>query len=528
MKKKILGFLLLGTIIISSFAGCSSDNKGEDGNIETVKGGVQIIDHPLEATVDGEVRCTGAFPEIKLSDEYQKKYPKLNDRIAEQNDNWSSGTHESVEAYAVGAAEDNTKYYDNATIELKRFDDRIFSLVYRDDFMFDSDEETNWIITFNYDVATGELVKLSTVVTDEKAFAKIVREKLDEKYPKFKGTYDDYFCSDCADEDPFIYKLNNDTFNWLLTENGLALYFSDYEIASTDEEMDILISAEEIKDIIQPIYNTASTKNVDKVVTYKRAEVESFEAEDRDYLFEEPYGDGEVEDSAIANPTWKKYKSKDCKPAAEKHISLTETKKDSSDYLDTEVWATKNGFEYARMPYSDDKYRYDPVGGGEYGYEYQGINIWDKDTDEYVASFDLSLVCNGPDEESDDISSANQFINWVQVVDNTLYASIGHNGYSSEEPWSNYMVAIDMKTKKLLWRSEPNVSNFNNFKIVDDTIICGYGFTAEPDYLYLLDRFTGDKVDEIKLESAPSQFEVRDDILYVATYNTAYEFKINR
>ena len=180
------------------------------------------------------------------------------------------------------------------------------------------------------------------------------------------------------------------------------------------------------------------------------------------------------------------------------------------------------------MPYSDDKYRYDPVGGGEYGYEYQGINIWDKDTDEYVASFDLSLVCNGPDEESDDISSANQFINWVQVVDNTLYASIGHNGYSSEEPWSNYMVAIDMKTKKLLWRSEPNVSNFNNFKIVDDTIICGYGFTAEPDYLYLLDRFTGDKVEEIKLDSAPSQFEVRDDVLYVATYNTAYEFKINR
>ncbi|MBQ8488560.1 MAG: hypothetical protein IJ535_02145 [Pseudobutyrivibrio sp.] len=83
-----------------------------------------------------------------------------------------------------------------------------------------------------------------------------------------------------------------------------------------------------------------------------------------------------------------------------------------------------------------------------------------------------------------------------------------------------------MKTKKLLWRSEPNVSNFNNFKIVDDTIICGYGFTEEPDYLYLLDRYTGDKVEEIKLDSAPYQFEVRDDILYVATYNTAYEFAI--
>ena len=142
----------------------------------------------------------------------------------------------------------------------------------------------------------------------------------------------------------------------------------------------------------------------------------------------------------------------------------------------------------------------------------------DKDTDEYVASFDLSLVCNGPDEESDDISSANQFINWVQVVDNTLYASIGHNGYSSEEPWSNYMVAIDMKTKKLLWRSEPNVSNFNNFKIVDDTIICGYGFTEEPDYLYLF--IMECILWSVKVMTSISAFAVVFSMLLIGVYNS--------
>jgi len=64
--------------------------------------------------------------------------------------------------------------------------------------------------------------------------------------------------------------------------------------------------------------------------------------------------------------------------------------------------------------------------------------------------------------------------------------------------------------------------------VVGDTIICGYGFTAEPDYIYLLDRFTGEKYDSIPVNSAADQFQIVDDTLYVATYNTAYEFSITR
>ena len=52
------------------------------------------------------------------------------------------------------------------------------------------------------------------------------------------------------------------------------------------------------------------------------------------------------------------------------------------------------------------------------------------------------------------------------------------------------------------------------------------GFTDEPDYIYLLDRFTGQTMDKIKVNTAADQFEVVDDTLFVATYNTAYEFKI--
>ena len=89
-------------------------------------------------------------------------------------------------------------------------------------------------------------------------------------------------------------------------------------------------------------------------------------------------------------------------------------------------------------------------------------------------------------------------------------------------------MAVDLNTYEPLYRSEPLVANGYNFVIVGDTIICGYSFTAEPDYIYLLDKNTGEKYDEIPVNSSPYQFEVRDDTLYVATYNTAYEFKISR
>ena len=105
--------------------------------------------------------------------------------------------------------------------------------------------------------------------------------------------------------------------------------------------------------------------------------------------------------------------------------------------------------------------------------------------------------------------------------------SLIHNGYSSEEPNSNYMVAIDPNTGYVLWRSEPLVANSDNFLLINDTIVCGYGFTAEPDFIYLLDRFTGQIMEKIPVNSAPDQFNAVGDTLYVATYNTAYEFKIS-
>ena len=126
------------------------------------------------------------------------------------------------------------------------------------------------------------------------------------------------------------------------------------------------------------------------------------------------------------------------------------------------------------------------------------------------------------------MTACEEYIRWAQIVEDKLYVSVAHYGYASEEPNNAYILAIDLTSNQLLWKSQPLVANSSNFQVFGDTIICGYGFTAEPDYIYLLNRYTGDIAQTIPVVSAPEQFEIRGTTLYVATYNTAYEFEIGQ
>ena len=50
---------------------------------------------------------------------------------------------------------------------------------------------------------------------------------------------------------------------------------------------------------------------------------------------------------------------------------------------------------------------------------------------------------------------------------------------------------LDPETGRVLWQSPSLVANADGFAVVGDVIVTGYGFTAEPDYLYALDRQNG-------------------------------------
>jgi len=111
-------------------------------------------------------------------------------------------------------------------------------------------------------------------------------------------------------------------------------------------------------------------------------------------------------------------------------------------------------------------------------------------------------------------------VTWAREVDGVLYVSNSHLTYASATQGRNaYVSAIDLSTQKTLWRSPALVANARTFVVVGDLIVAGYGFTAERDFLYLLDRRTGKVLDRLEMPTAPEIIKLRDDRLHVRTYD---------
>ena len=106
------------------------------------------------------------------------------------------------------------------------------------------------------------------------------------------------------------------------------------------------------------------------------------------------------------------------------------------------------------------------------------------------------------------------------LLDDIFYGISVTNGYA--QPDSCFMFAYDLENEKLLWRSADQTYNSMNFLVKGDVIFCGYGFTAEDDYLYQLDKNTGEVIDRLPLKKMPDLMTEKDDRLYVHTYSYDY------
>jgi outer membrane protein assembly factor BamB len=118
---------------------------------------------------------------------------------------------------------------------------------------------------------------------------------------------------------------------------------------------------------------------------------------------------------------------------------------------------------------------------------------------------------------------------WAYLEDGILYVEHTHNTYArSSKGYNAYISALDTRTGMLLWRSKALVSNAHNFLVKDGAIITGYGFTAEPDFLYVLNRADGRILQKVPLKSAPEYFVEKDNKLFVRTYHTDYVFHFKK
>lgn len=144
---------------------------------------------------------------------------------------------------------------------------------------------------------------------------------------------------------------------------------------------------------------------------------------------------------------------------------------------------------------------YDPAGHFQYGFDFKNY-VWPPRIPPGEREFVYEEVV------------------WAREANGVLYAENAHWTYAKSSYGQNaYITAIDLKTKKRLWRSRALVANARTFVVDGEYLVTGYGFTAEPDFLYLLDRRTGRVVERLALPSAPDRITRRGDRLTVRTYD---------
>jgi hypothetical protein len=142
--------------------------------------------------------------------------------------------------------------------------------------------------------------------------------------------------------------------------------------------------------------------------------------------------------------------------------------------------------------------------------------------------FDFAEWSNSPADVPADREFVTQATHWADERDGVLYVSHGHSTYAASSGGLNaYVTALDPVSGRVRWRSRPLVCNSRTFEVVGSSIVCGYGFTAEPDYVYVLDRFTGAVTGRYKVKSAPSYLIRKDGRLFVRCYDADCVFDLD-
>lgn len=241
----------------------------------------------------------------------------------------------------------------------------------------------------------------------------------------------------------------------------------------------------------------------------------------------------------IENPSWAYYTDANLENILAKlhkeekdltFYSVKEVARAKNQIVDDYVWFDEVGCDpINQASMEDDIYSYDLIVDENADNRYMShiLKAYDALSGEEAFTLNFDKYVDNPDYHDVAWPYTEQHIFWAQCVDNILYVSIGHSTYSSSCPYTAYIVAIDLADDfKVLWKSEPLRSNSDNFVVVGDVIFTGYGFTQEDDFMYELNRYTGEVHAQWDLVKAADYFFVRDDTMYVRTYDTNYTFSL--
>jgi hypothetical protein len=140
--------------------------------------------------------------------------------------------------------------------------------------------------------------------------------------------------------------------------------------------------------------------------------------------------------------------------------------------------------------------------------------------------FDLDALRHPPKADPQWKDFSTQDATYAQLVFGVLYVCNGGGSYAREVfGKKGFATAIDLASGTLRWRSDPLRCNAT-FAVTGTHLVTGYGFTAEPDYVYLLRMADGETVTRHKLASGPDTITLDGDRVRVETYGHIYDFEL--
>lgn len=111
------------------------------------------------------------------------------------------------------------------------------------------------------------------------------------------------------------------------------------------------------------------------------------------------------------------------------------------------------------------------------------------------------------------------------IEGSTMYVAVSHSTYASSSKGKNaYLMAVDMNTGKIKWMTKPLTCN-SQFAITGNSIICGYGFSGESHYVYVVDKNTGRRSKGVWVKKSPELFSIEGSKVYSRMY--AYDYVFN-
>lgn len=269
----------------------------------------------------------------------------------------------------------------------------------------------------------------------------------------------------------------------------------------------------------------------------------------------ESVGLAELEPIVLPKPPFRYYVSKfaDAGPKSKKTVKLSLTKKSvknlpfDQSFEDSVLFASKeytvpNSFRSiaGNLPEgTPTEYRGEMlvraikgkngvflIYGRDFG-ENRYLVAMDKSMTKALYAYDFTNYAYAPDYVKADYDYIYEQIQWAYEEDGILYVSNSHRTYAkSSKGMNGYVSAIRLSDNKTLWRSASLVGNARSFEVVGDVILSGYGFTAEKDYLYQIDKRTGKTLERVALKDGPDYIGKQGNEIVVYGYSVVTRFRL--